>query len=74
MTNNFLLTRGTLALIQLDVNEIAQELREKEMGYFERAMTSKTLKDVLGFDNTQACILIIVILLNRGIKATCYKG
>jgi hypothetical protein len=41
-------------LIPLDVNQIAQELREMDMGYFEGAMTSKTPKNVLGFDNTQA--------------------
>jgi hypothetical protein len=36
------------------VNQTAKELREKDMGYFEEAVTSKTPKDVLGFDNTQA--------------------
>jgi hypothetical protein len=54
MINNCLLTRGNLALIPLDVNQTAQELREKDISYFEGAMTSKTPKDVLGFDNTQA--------------------
>jgi hypothetical protein len=42
-----LLIRGTLALIPLDVNQTAQELREKDMSYFKGAVTSKTLKDVL---------------------------
>jgi hypothetical protein len=37
-----------------DANQIAQELREKDMGYFEGAVTFKTPKDVLGFDNIQA--------------------
>jgi len=43
-----------LALIPLDVNQMAQELRENDIGYFEGAVISKTPKDVLGFDNTQA--------------------
>jgi hypothetical protein len=43
-----------LALIPLDVNQMAQELKENDIGYFEGAVISKTPKDVLGFDNTQA--------------------
>jgi hypothetical protein len=35
------------------VNQTEQELREKDMGYFEEAVTSKTPKNVLGFDNIQ---------------------
>jgi hypothetical protein len=31
----------------------AKELREKDIGYFEGAVTSKTPKDVLSFDNTR---------------------
>jgi Na+(H+)/acetate symporter ActP len=54
MINNCLLTRGTLALIPLDVNQTTQELRKNDMGYFEGTVTSKTPKDVLGFVNTQA--------------------
>jgi hypothetical protein len=42
------------SLPMTDANQTTQELREKDMGYFEGAMTSKTPKDVLGFDNTQA--------------------
>lgn len=56
MINNCLLTRGNLALIPLDMNQTAQEIREKDMGYFEGAVTSKTLKDVLGFDNYSSII------------------
>jgi hypothetical protein len=41
-------------VIHGDANQTAQELRENDMSYFERAVTSKTLKDVLSFDNTQA--------------------
>jgi hypothetical protein len=37
-----------------DMNQTPQELREKDMGYFKGALTSKTPKDVIGFDNTQA--------------------
>jgi hypothetical protein len=54
MINNCLLTRGTLALISLDMKKTTQEQRKKNLGYFERAVTSKTPKDVIGFDNTQA--------------------
>jgi len=39
-------------------NQTAQELREKNMGYFEGAVTSKTPKDILGFDNSQAWFFI----------------
>jgi hypothetical protein len=38
----------------IDANQTTQELREKDMGYFEGAVTSNTPKDVLGFDNNQA--------------------
>jgi hypothetical protein len=37
----------------IDANQTAQELREKDIGYFEGAVTSKTPKDVLSFDNTR---------------------
>lgn len=41
-------------VIHGDANQTAQELRENDMSYFEGAVTSKTPKDVLSFDNTQA--------------------
>jgi Na+(H+)/acetate symporter ActP len=54
MINSCLLTRGTLALIPLDVNQTTQELRKNDMGYFKGTVTSKTSKNILGFVNTQA--------------------
>ncbi len=52
-----------LALIPLDVNQTAQELREKDMGYFEGAMTSKIRTKVLGFHNIQHASLLIKVTL-----------
>jgi hypothetical protein len=37
-------------------------------------LTSKTQLDALGLIIFKHAFLFIVILLNRGIKATCYKG